>query len=454
MTKVKGKWVLPVLLVIILVLSYFSLYGFRTQYADIVTTHISGIRGVNGGQTLDGKVGLTFYPTENVASVTDKQLDEAAEIMKARLYLSYNVSDADFYIDYAEKTISVSYGWDGEDVLGNPNLVATRLGGKGVFSLRAGTNATDAVLIDETHLKKVDTLTANGITYVSFHFDSEGRELLEQETMKRVDQSIAVWIDGNAEGSVKISDIISDGVLTFQMAETKEQSEVIVNTLMMDQSPVSMAVSTYFYDAPELDTGNSDWFMLIAIIVFFVLIAVVLIVKFKLAGVAAAAAVLGYIAFFVASATDIFSLLNTFIVTPANLLAFAVTVALLIYTMIFTINNIKARTDAGVAVKTAFKDGQRSTLRNVILVNLFVLIVGFALYGLFGFGPSFAAKVFTPFTFFLRLNGNIAVAEFAKILMFGVLGNVIFGIIVYRLMLISVRGSKYFTVSKGGNENE
>ena len=453
MTKVKGKWVLPVLLVIILVLSYFSLYGFRTQYADIVTTHIAGIRGVNGGQTLDGSVGLTFYPTENDIRVTDKELDKAAEIMKARLYLNYNVSDAEFYIDYTRKTITVNYGWDGVNTMGNPSLVATKLGGKGLFTIKAGTSATDKVILDSTHLKKAELLTAGGTTYVSYHFNAEGAELLEQATMRYTNSTISIWIDGNCETNVKVSDVISDGILTIQSAETKELSEAIVNTLMMGKSPISMAASTYFYDAPALQ-GNSDIFMLIAIGVFFVLIAVILIAKFKAAGIAAAVAVLGYIAFFVSSATGVFSLLNTFIVTPANLLAFAVTVALLIYTVIFTINSVKSRIDAGVAVKTAFKDGQKSSIRNILLVNLFVLIIGFALYGMFGFGPSFAAKVFTPFTFFLNLNGNIAVAEFAKILMFGVLGNVIFGVIIYRLMLISVRGSKYFAMSEGGNENE
>lgn len=451
MTKVKGKWVLPVLLVIILVLSYFALYGFRTQYADIVTTHIAGIKGVNGGQTLDGSVGLTFYPAENDMEVTDKQLDEAAEVMKARLYLSYNISDADFYIDYAQKTISVTYGWDGVNTMGNPSLVATKLGGKGLFTIKAGTNATDKVLLDSTHLKKAETFKANGITYVSYYFTSEGADLLEEATMMYTNSTISIWIDDTCETNVSVSDIISDGVLTVQSAETAEQSEAIVNTLMMDKSPISMTASTYFYDDPAL-VGNSDLFMLIAIGVFFVVIAVALIAKFKAAGFAAAVAVLGYISFFVASATGVFSLLDTFIVTPANLLAFAVTVALLVYTMIFTINSVKAKTDAGVAVKTAFREGQRSSIKNIILINLFALIVGFVLYGVFGFDPSFAAKLFTPVTFFLSLNGNIAVAEFAKILMFGVLGNVIFGIIVYRLMLISVRGSKYFDVSKGGNE--
>lgn len=451
MTKVKGKWVLPVLMVIILVLSYFSLYGFRTQYADIVTTHIAGIKGVNGGQTLDGSVGLTFYPVENDTDVTAEQLDEAAEIMKARLYLSYNVSDADFYIDYSQKTISVTYGWDGISTMGNPSLVATKLGGKGFFTIKAGTNSTDEVLLDSSHLKKAEIFTTGGVTYVSYYFTSEGADLLEQATMRYTNSTISIWIDDNCETNVNVSETISDGVLTIQSAETKELSEAIVNTLMMDKSPISMTASTYFYDSPALG-GNSDVFMLIAIGVFFVVLAVVLIAKFKAAGFAAVIAVLGYISFFVASATGVFSLLDSFIVTPTNLLAFAVTVALLIYTIIFTINSVKAKTDAGVAVKTSFREGQRSSIKNIVLINLFVLIVGFVLYGVFGFDPSFAAKIFTPVTFFLSLNGNIAVAEFAKILMFGVLGNVIFGIIIYRLMLISVRGSKYFAMSKGGNE--
>lgn len=451
MTKVKGKWVLPVLLVIILVLSYFSMFGFRTQYADIVTTHIAGIRGVNGGQALNGSVGITFYPTENDLYVTDDELDKAVEVMKARLYLNHNVSDAEFYVDYDQNTISLSYGWDGYTTMGNPSLVATKLGGKGMFSIKAGTKATDKVLLDYTHLKDAELLTVGGVTYVSYHFNSEGTKLLEQATMRYTNSTISIWIDGNCETNVKVSDIISDGVLTIQSAETKELSESIVNTLMMDKSPISMAASTYFYDAPAL-SANSDLFMLIAVGLFFVLIAVALIAKYKLAGIAGAVAILGYISFFVASATGIFNLLDTFIVTPSNILAFALTVALMIYTIVFTINSVKAKTDAGVAVKTSFKEGQRTSFWNIALVNLFVLIVGFVLYGMFGFSPSFAANLLTPFTFFLNLNGNIAVAEFAKILMFGVLGNVIFGIILYRLMLISVRGSKYFVV--GGNENE
>ncbi|MBR5273417.1 MAG: hypothetical protein IKU25_08540 [Clostridia bacterium] len=451
MTKVKGKWVMPVLLVVILVLSYFSLYGFRTQYADIVTTHIAGIRGVSGGQTLDGSVGITFFPTEKAEAVTAKELDKAAEVMKARLYLNYNISDAEFYIDYTEKTITVSYGWDGIDSLRSPSNVAVRLGGKGEFSIKAGTTSSSTIIVDASHLKKAELFSAGGTTYVSYQFNAEGTKLFEQATMRYVNSTISIWIDGNCETNVKVSDVISDGVLTLQSAETKELSEAIVNTLMMDKSPISMSASTYFYDEPALQ-GNAQLFTLIALGVFFVLIAVALIVKFKIVGVAAAACVLGYISFFVASATGIFPLLDSFMVTPANILAFAVTVALLVYTMIYTINVVKTKIDAGTGVRTAFIEGNSITIKNVIILNLFVLIIGFVLYGMFGFSPSFAAKIFTPFTFFLNLSGNIAVAEFAKILMFGVLGNVIFGIIIYRLMLISVRGSKYFTVSEGGNE--
>ena len=451
MTKVKGKWVMPVLLVIVLVLSYFSLYGLRTQYADIVTTHISGIRGVKGGQALDGSVELTFFPTEKEWEVSDKDLDKAVEVMKSRLYLSYNVSDAEFYVDYAEKTITLSYGWDGADTLSSPSNIAVRLGGKGEFSIKAGTSATSSVIVDSSHLKKAELVTSGGVTYVAYYFNAEGAKLFEQATMKYSNSTISIWIDDNCETNVKVSDVISNGVLVIQSAETKEASEAIVNTLMMDKSPISLKTSTYFYDTPALK-GNSEIFMLIAVGVFFVLIAAVLIAKLKAAGIAASACVLGYIAFFVASATGIFSLLNSFIVTPANLLAFAATVALVAYTMVYTTNAVKAKIEAGMAVKSSFKEANRLSIRPIIAVNLLVLVVGFVLYGLFGFEPSFAARLFNPLTFFLNINGNIAVVEFAKILMFGVLGNAIFGVIVYRLMLISVRGSKYFSVSEGGNE--
>ena len=112
MKKVK-KPVFFIVFGIILLFTYSVYAGFATQYGDIKTIHIKGLKDIRLGIDIRGGVDVSFSP-DNDVNATDAELDSAMEVIKVRLS-KLNINDYESYIDYQKDKLIVRFPWKADE---------------------------------------------------------------------------------------------------------------------------------------------------------------------------------------------------------------------------------------------------------------------------------------------------------------------------------------------------
>ena len=100
MKRVK-KPVFFIVALLIIALTYTSLFGVYGQNGDFKETYIKGAGDIRWGIDIRGGVEATFSPAEDVQA-TDTQLEAAKAIIETRM-VSQNITDYELYTDATNK---------------------------------------------------------------------------------------------------------------------------------------------------------------------------------------------------------------------------------------------------------------------------------------------------------------------------------------------------------------
>lgn len=103
------KQVFFLVFAVIAIFAVTTLTGVYTQYGDIVTTYVHGVKDIRLGIDIQGGVDVTFEPAGDI-DATDAQMDAALEKIKTRL-VTQGINDSDTYVDYKSDRIIVRFPW-------------------------------------------------------------------------------------------------------------------------------------------------------------------------------------------------------------------------------------------------------------------------------------------------------------------------------------------------------
>lgn len=458
MKRVK-KPVFFVVLVLIAALTYTALMGVYGQNGDLKQTYIKGAADIRWGIDIRGGVEATFRPAgENVIATPD-ELDSAKAIIETRM-VSGNITDYEIYTDAGNNCIIVRFPWKSDETDFNPETAIEELSATALLTFREGNSYTETeygangapvyktpsgTTAEKVILEGKDVVNAevgmqqNSTTgssepVVSLEFSDAGKEKFAEATGRLVGKYISIWMDDVMISSPTVNTQISDGKCIIEGSFTVEEAKTLASNIKAGALPFALETSNFNTINPTLGLKSLDAMMLAGVIAFAV-IALFMLVMFRLPGFVAVIGLAGQMGLTFAAISGFFPFLNSFTMTLPGIAGIILSIGVGVDANIITASRIKEELRSGKTLDGAINKGCTNSFWAIFDGNITVIIVAIMLIGVFGPGNILSA-IFGEST-------TGAIYSFGYTLLVGVIGNFIMSVFAARLMIKSLSGFSF-----------
>lgn len=452
MKRVK-KPVFFVVALLILALVYTSLFGVYGQRGDFKETYIKGAGDIRWGIDIRGGVETTFSPAGDVKA-TATELDSAKAIIETRM-VSTNITDYEIYTDAANNRIIVRFPWKSGEANFDPEAAIEELSatamltfregmeyetteygsdGNPVYKTPAGTTAENIILEGADVVKAEPVVNQDTSQFmVSLEFSESGKEKFAEATERLKGKTISIWMDDVMISFPTVNSVISDGKCVIEGDFTSEQAAALASKIQAGALPFALETSNFNSLAPTLGSQALDAMMLAGIIAF-ALIAVLMILVFRLPGVVAVISLAGQLGICFAAISGFFTFFNSFTMTLPGIAGLILSIGIGVDANVITASRIREELRNGKTLDGALQRGFQSSFWAIFDGNITTAIVAIMLMGVFGpsnilsliFGESTTGSIFS----------------FGFTLLVGIIANFIMGVLATRLMTMSLAGFK------------
>ena len=452
MKRVK-KPVFFVVALLILALVYTSLFGVYGQRGDFKETYIKGAGDIRWGIDIRGGVEATFSPAGDVKA-TATELDSAKAIIETRM-VSTNITDYEIYTDAANNRIIVRFPWKSGEANFDPEAAIEELSatamltfregmeyetteygsdGNPVYKTPAGTTAENIILEGADVVEAEPVVNQDTSQFmVSLEFSESGKEKFAEATERLKGKTISIWMDDVMISFPTVNSVISDGKCVIEGDFTSEQAAALASKIQAGALPFALETSNFNSLAPTLGSQALDAMMLAGIIAF-ALIAVLMILVFRLPGVVAVISLAGQLGICFAAISGFFTFFNSFTMTLPGIAGLILSIGIGVDANVITASRIREELRNGKTLDGALQRGFQSSFWAIFDGNITTAIVAIMLMGVFGpsnilsliFGESTTGSIFS----------------FGFTLLVGIIANFIMGVLATRLMTMSLAGFK------------
>ena len=446
----------PVFFIVFLLIAAFAaavLFGVRSYYGDNETVYIKGADDIRFGIDIKGGVDVTFTPPDGF-DATNEQLDAAKEVIVQRM-LTLGITDYEAYIDYNSDRIIVRFPWKENEANFDPEAAVKELGETARLTFREG-NSTDqngmptGVTAENIVLEGADVAQAYAAYdqqqsewIVALRLDPNGTEKFRDATQKLYDTNgvISIWMDDTMISYPRVNSVITDGNATITGSFDAESAAKLANQINSGALPFKLVTSSFSTISPSLGMGALDA-MVLAGIIAFILIAVYMIITYRLPGVIAVICLVGQVAGTLAFVSGFFGFREGSILTIPGIAGIILAVGMGVDANVITAERIKEELKAGKTLDGALISGYSRALSAILDGNITMILVAIILMGAFGTTDSIWAKLlkFAFFMFGPTTAGTIY--SFGYTLLTGTALNLFFGVLCARLMTMSLSGFK------------
>ena len=432
-----SKPVFFIVAILIIAFAFTAFAGIKYYEGDIQKTVIKGIGDIRWGIDIRGGVEATFKPAGDI-DATDEQLDSAKSIIETRM-VSNGITDYEIYSDYGSDRIIVRFPWKEDDTNFDPVSAVDELAATANLTFR---NPSGEVVMDGSAVASasvsVDTSnqsTGNPGQYlVLLELNSEGAQTFADITSQYLNQQISIYMDETMLSNPTVQSVISDGHAQISGNFDAESATKLANQINGGALPFSLEAASYSGISPTLGQ-NSLTAMGYAAIIAFILIALFMIIRYRVPGFVAVIALVGQMALAIAAVTRYFNAFNSFTMTLPGIAGLILSVGMGVDANIITAERIKEEFRSGKTLDSAIEKGTKNSLTAIIDGNMTIVIVSIIL--LLVFGPSnILSWIFGEST-----TGTIY--AFGYTLLMGVISNFIMGVWLSRIMLKSISGVNF-----------
>ncbi|MBQ6336244.1 MAG: SecD/SecF family protein translocase subunit [Ruminococcus sp.] len=428
-----SKPVFFIVAILIICFAVTALVGVKYYEGDMEKTVIKGLGDIRWGIDIRGGVEATFKPAEDI-DATDEQLDSAKSIIETRM-VSNGITDYEIYSDYGSDRIIVRFPWKEDDTNFDPVAAVDELAATAKLTFR---NPSGEVVMDGSAVSSaragIDQSTGSvGQYLVLLELNSEGAKTFADITSQYLGQQISIYMDETMLSSPTVQSVISDGSAQISGNFDAESATKLANQINGGALPFSLEAASYSGISPTLGS-NSLTAMGYAAIIAFILIAIFMIIRYRVPGFVAVIALVGQMALAIAAITRYFGAFNSFTMTLPGIAGLILSVGMGVDANIITAERIKEEFRSGKTLDSAIEKGTKNSLTAIIDGNMTIVIVSVIL--LLVFGPSnILSWIFGEST-----TGTIY--AFGYTLLMGVISNFIMGVWLSRVMLKSIVGVK------------
>lgn len=453
MKKIR-KSTLFIVVAFIALFTVSSITGFDYYFGDNTTTVVKGIDDIRLGIDIRGGVDVTFAPADDY-DATDEQLDAATQKIKTRLG-TLGINDNEIYSDYKSDRIIVRFPWQAGESEYDAEAAVKELGEMAELTFRKGTDSeTDeegnVIPTGEIVLTGDDVETADYIQdpedlqwVVSLKLKSSGTGTEKSGMAKFAEATselagtstpISIWMDNTMISYPTVNNAITNGEAVITGDFTSDSAKALAEQINSGALPFKMVTTSFKTISPTMGEGSLDAILLAAYIAF-ALIAVYMIVLYKVPGCVAVIALVGQIAGTLAAVTGWFGFMPGSTLTIPGIAGIILSVGMGVDANIITGERIKEELRSGKSLDSAIKIAYKRAFSAILDGNITNVIIAIILMGAFGVPSSFFSKILnsTIFRMFGATTEGV-VYSFGFTLLVGVICNFIFGVFAAKIMV-------------------
>ena len=372
-----------IMLVLILIITYLSIFGLR-----IGSFHIPGSGEMRFGIDIRGGVEATYFPKDYDGVPTAEELDAAKSVIEERCD-AQNILDREITVNRQNGSILVRFPWKSDETEFNPETAIAELGETALLTFR---DPDGNVLLEGKDVTKasVQYEQQTGRPVVTLQLNDEGARLFEEATGSLIGQSISIYMDDIMISSPTVNEKITGGEAIITGMANAEEATDLANKINSGALPFSLESRNYNAISPTMGTGALN-VMVEAGIVAFVLICLFMLFKYRLPG---------FVAIFALTLQVAGQLLALsvpqFTLTLPGIAAVILSIGMGVDANIITAERIKEEIADGKSVRAAIDSGFHKAFSSVFDGNITVIIVAIILM-IFGSGTmlSFGYSLLT-----------------------------------------------------------
>ena len=432
----KGKsWPLFVVAILIVVFSLTAILGVSYQYGDTKNTYVKGASDIRFGIDIRGGVDVTFMPANDV-DATDEQLSAAKTVIEDRL-VGLGITDYESYIDTNKDRIIVRFPWKTGESDFNPQTAIDEIGTTAKMVFRKGSSA------DGEEILSGDDVTSATVGYnetegwvVQLRFSTQGSAAFADATTELAGGStpISIWFDDESISVATVNEAITNGEAIIKGNFTQESASSLANQINSGSLPFALSAESYSTISPTLGAKSLE-VMVLAGIIAFIIVAVLMIARYRLPGTIAVISLAGQVAATLAVVSGYFPVFNGSTLTLPGIAGIILGIGMGVDANVITAERIKEELSKNKTLDGAVNSGFKMGLTPIIDGNVTIVIVAALLMGAFGPTDGFWAKVFNPIFWWFGPSTAGTIYSFGFTLLTSVLLNFVFGVGATRVMI-------------------
>ena len=432
----KGKsWPLFVVAILIVVFSLTAIFGASYQYGDTKNIYIKGASDIRFGIDIRGGVDVTFMPAGDV-DATPEQMTAAKTVIEDRL-VGLGITDYESYVDSNKDRIIVRFPWKTGEADFNPQTAIDEIGTTAKMVFRKGSTA------DGEEILSGDDVTSANAAYnetegwvVQLKFNSAGASAFATATTELAasNGTISIWLDDENISTATVNEAITGGEAIIKGKFDQDSASTLANQINSGALPFALSAESYSTISPSLGAKSLE-VMVLAGIIAFALVAVMMIVRYRLPGTIATISLFGQVAATLAVVSGYFTVFPGSTLTLPGIAGIILGIGMGVDANVITAERIKEELAKNKTLPAAVKSGFKMGLTPIIDGNVTIVIVAAILMGAFGPTDGFWAKVFNPIFFWFGPSTAGTIYSFGFTLLTSVLLNFVFGVWATRVMI-------------------
>lgn len=438
----KGKsWPLFVVAILIVLFSLTTIFGVSYTYGDTKNVYIKGASDIRFGIDIRGGVDVTFMPADDV-DATDEQLAAAKTVIEDRL-VGLGITDYESYVDNNKDRIIVRFPWKSDEADFNPQTAIDEIGTTAKMVFRKGSSATGEEILSGDDVASASAAYNETEGWVvQLKFNSTGASAFADATTELAASkgTISIWLDDKNISTASVDEPITGGEAIIKGNFDQDSASTLANQINSGSLPFALSAESYSTISPTLGAKSLD-VMVQAGIIAFLLVAVMMIVRYRLPGTIAVISLMGQVAATLAVVSGYFTVFPGSTLTLPGIAGIILGIGMGVDANVITAERIKEELSKNKTLEGAVKSGFKMGLTPIIDGNVTIVIVAAILMGAFGPTDGFWAKVFNPIFFWFGPSTAGTIYSFGFTLLTSVLLNFVFGVWATRVM---IRGAVHF----------
>ena len=438
----KGKsWPLFVVAILIVLFSLTAILGVSYTYGDTKNAYVKGASDIRFGIDIRGGVDVTFMPADDVEA-TDAQMAAAKTVIEDRL-VGLGITDYESYVDNNKNRIIVRFPWKNDEADFNPQTAIDEIGTTAKMVFRKGSSATGEEILSGDDVASASAAYNETEGWVvQLKFNSAGASAFATATTELAasNGTISIWLDDNNISTATVNEAITGGEAIIKGNFDQDSASTLANQINSGSLPFALSAESYSTISPSLGAKSLD-VMVQAGIIAFILVALMMIFRYRLPGTIAVISLMGQVAATLAVVSGYFSVFPGSTLTLPGIAGIILGIGMGVDANVITAERIKEELAKNKTLEGAVNSGFKMGLTPIIDGNVTIVIVAAILMGAFGPTDGFWAKVFNPIFFWFGPSTAGTIYSFGFTLLTSVLLNFVFGVWATRVM---IRGAVHF----------